>query len=120
MTGGAYESGGSVEVLKPNGTPWCSLPNLPHSRYLHTQSGLVTCGGGGFTGQSESCVTFNKGEWINSHILMWPRDYHTSWFSKEKGIFLIGGSGNDSEKSTEMLLENGESLNSFPLKYGTR
>ena len=44
MTGGV---GGdtslvSVEVLKEDGSPWCSLPDLPDNRHLHSQTGLLS------------------------------------------------------------------------------
>ena len=37
--------GNRAELLHPNGTHYCELPNLPEIRVQHTQSGLLTCGG---------------------------------------------------------------------------
>ena len=42
VTGGipSKSAGTSVELLHSDGTPWCSLPDLPEIRYGHTQTGL--------------------------------------------------------------------------------
>ena len=114
ITGGIYED--SVELLFPNGTSLCSLPSLPNTRYGHTQSGLVTCGGGGWS--SRDCITFSGGQWNTSHSLLYERTYHTSWSSTQHGTILIGGMNSDSRTTTEILTETGESQESFTLKYG--
>ena len=72
VSGGAHKK--SVELLYPNGTRLCSLPDLPGNRDHHSQTGLVACGGGwpGFSGGpgvSTSCVTFSEGSWKKTHNL---------------------------------------------------
>ena len=123
VTGGEEPSGvenpKSVELLLDDGSPWCSLPNLPQSRSFHTQSGLVACGG---LQTETSCVTFANGEWTMSHSLLYERLEHSSWFSSEQGIVLMGGGeSNDSVigNSTELLTSQGETLDSFKLHYST-
>ena len=32
----------SVEVLREDGSPWCSLPDFPDNRHLHSQTGLLS------------------------------------------------------------------------------
>ena len=93
MTGGV---GGdtslvSVEVLKEDGSPWCSLPDFPDNRHLHSQTGLlhpynrnlnhiplglVACGGF-VTNTTDTCLTFTVGgEWTQTHLLLYPRYEH--------------------------------------------
>ena len=118
ITGGYTDQSAddSVELLFPKGTSLCSLPSLPGSRYYHTQSGLVACGGhGGYN----DCIKFSGGQWYTSHSLLYERDHHSSWSSTQHGTILIGGSG-DSLNTTEILTETGESQKSFTLKYETR
>ena len=115
VTGG-YGDGKSVELLHSDGTPWCSLPNLPDSRVQHTQSGLVACGGR-LGNASTSCVTFSGGQWNTSHSLLHGRYQHSSWTSTRHGTILMGG--RDNGRTTEMLTDTGESQDSFTLKYDT-
>ena len=118
----------SVEVLRANGSYWCSLPDLPHGRDSHSQSGLEACGGIGdcITDEScvpSSCVAFSNGEWRPSHTLAtFTRWEHTAWQSQQ-GVVLIGGKGDifyDTEMTTDILLEDGQSLPFFVLKHYTR
>ena len=114
VSGGNYAEK-SVEVLHGDGTPWCSLPDLPEVRSHHTQTGLLTCGGSHKTGTS--CVKFSGGKWKPSHKLKKERQYHTSWASPA-GTVLMGGSV--SWKTTELLDDTtGVSVMHFPLKYDT-
>ena len=72
VTGGVPTNsvGTSVELLSSNGTRLCSLPNLPAPRHYHSQSGLLSCGGGGsHSGERKSCVTFTGGHWKKTHTL---------------------------------------------------
>ena len=97
----------SVEILRANGSYWCSLPDLPDDRYVHSQSGLVTCGGGAYNSDSQtSCLTFSSGQWRTSHQLQHGRWEHSSWMSQH-GVVLMGGS--DSLTTTEILTEDGQS-----------
>ena len=107
----------SVELLSSNGTRLCSLPDLPAERFYHSQSGLLTCGGG-FAAKN-SCVTFAGGRWKKSHTLGKPRHDHTAW-ALPNGVLLIGGprtTGDGlSATSTELLTDNGVSTPSFSLQ----
>ena len=123
-TGSPISSGREVEILRSDGTAWCSLPDLPGGGWAHhTQSGLVTCGGNGAY-HSKSCVTFDTsdGSWRTSHHLLHDRCYHSSWFSEQHGIILMGGGDyyspdNTSLTTTERLNDNGGSDETFHLKY---
>ena len=108
----------SVEILSADGTPLCSLPDLPYETWGHTQHGLTTCGGS--SGEIRRlCYTFDTitGTWNVSHNLIKERKYHTYW-ETPKGIVLLGGSG---ENSTELLVAGEKPiLNPFELKYASR
>ena len=103
----------SVEIIQENGSYWCSLPNLPFGRWWHSQSGLVTCGGGS-TESRTSCVTFSNGQWRSSHTLQYLRYCHSTWSTKG-GVVIMGG--HSSDNTTEILNENGQSTPSFTLKH---
>ena len=123
MTGGANDEGDpgkSVELLHSDGTPWCSLPDLPEMYYDHSQTGLLTCGG---VSDGTSCTKFSGGKWKPSHELKKNRESHTSWASP-LGTVLMGGNleygGLASGKTTELLDDTtGVSIMHFPLKYET-
>ena len=83
MSGGDAAKGAklrSVEVLHSDGSPWCSLPDLPRSRSHHSQTGLEACGGttsdfasyddDDYNPDSDStdvtCIHFNGGSWNHS------------------------------------------------------
>ena len=105
----------SVELLHSDGSPWCSLPDLPESRWDHTQTGLEACGGGGSATRT-TCVRLEAGSWTPSHQLVEQR-FHLSWASPA-GTLLMGGIL--SPQTTELLDANtGDSVTSFPLKYRT-
>ena len=111
--GGSGDNERSVEALWSNGSSLCSLPDMPDVRYYHTQSGLVTCGGGS---TSTSCYTFTNGVWTKSHTLRHERYHHSSWTSP-MGIVLMGGAGSDT--TTELLTDDGQSTEHFSLQYRT-
>ena len=72
MTGGyagnSYDPTKTVEVLKTDGTAWCTLPELPKKRVQHTQSGLLACGGYAYMDdQGDTCIKFVDGRWNISH-----------------------------------------------------
>ena len=137
MTGGEEPAGKSVELFSSNGTRLCSLPDLPGERWRHSQTGLITCGGGGH-GSSEqtSCVTFDAGSWKKTHTLgqgEWPD--HTAWASPQ-GVMLmrsrpricfrvLGNAcrrGSFVSTKTELLTDNGngDSTPSLYLDYSGR
>ena len=122
---GAVGAGGfkSVEVILGDGTT-CSLPDLPANTEYHSQSGLVTCGGGTdlSVGVDDTyCTTFTNGSWITTHNLTVPRRFHTSWNS-DMGIILIGGAYFDNATRSTELLSNTSSTSTleFALPYDTR
>ena len=116
VTGDVGDNVRSVEALLSNGSSLCSLPDLPYDYYYHTQSGLVTCGGGSSTLTEISCYTFTNGIWTKSHTLRHSRYYHSSWTSP-MGIVLMGGRW--SENTTELLTTEGIPTEHFSLKYST-
>ena len=113
-----YHDGNSVEILRSDGTPWCSLPELPFDSQgisSHTQSGLIACGGS--SNNRQSCVTFKDGVWTTSHSLREDRWEHSAWASPA-GVVLLGGANSDPSTSSELLSDStGTSSVYFPLKY---
>ena len=106
ITGGGYFPL-SVEVLKSNGSSWCSLADLPEKRRDHSQSGLIACGG---LSTTDTCVKFSNGTWTQSHDNLDTRIGHMSWSSSVHGTRLMG------QRTTELLADNGKTPSSFPLK----
>ena len=108
----------SVEVLHSDGTPWCSLPDLPEARSYHSQTGLLTCDGAMSTKKTgTSCIKFSEGKWKPSHKLKEERNSHSSWASP-LGTVLMGGLA--TWTTTELLDDTtGVSVMHFPLKYDT-
>ena len=119
-TGGVYYSLSSVELLHSDGSPWCSLPQLPEGRAAHTQTGLEACGGDPRSAYPlSSCVKLSGGSWTPSHQMVEPRYDHSSWASPA-GTLLMGG-GYYTRSTTELLdTTTGDSLLNFPLKYDTQ
>ena len=111
----------SVELLLSDGSPWCNLPSFPDGRMGHTQSGMVTCGCSdiGAYEAGDSCITFSGGQWTTSHSLQYRRAGHSSWTSAQHGVVLMGGGYGHTGSSTEMLTDDGDSQELFPLKYYT-
>ena len=99
-----------VEVLYPDGSYMCQMPNIPDERSRHTTNGLLTCGG---DKTPDTCITFTGGEWIQSHTLLHKRVYHSSWETKQ-GVVLI------SERTSEIVVEGtNTTIEGFALKYYT-
>ena len=128
--------GRCVEEIYPDGKQGpCTPPDLPaiHMRQ-HTQSGVIVCGGWNDNWPQEvyydhefgSCYTFIDGVWITSHKIS-IRYGHSSWFSKQYGVILMGGHiyhdllgySYDHVNTTEMLTITGKSKETFKLKYNT-
>ena len=123
VSGGNEAAGKSVEVLHMDGSPWCSLPDLPEACSSHTQTGLEACGGSGL---GVTCVTFKRDPftgatyWDKTNKLKKWRIAHASWASPEGTVLMGGANGGD----TTELLEKSEysqlrSATHFPLKYWT-
>ena len=107
----------SVEVLEKDGSSLCEIPDFPDYRLKHSQSGLVACGGDG--NMRTSCVTFNSGSWSLTHTLNCNRKLHSVW-SSPSGIVLMGGHDDSCNKASEILVNTGNSQDSYGLKYQTR
>ena len=128
VSGGNPEDsvGRYVELLHTNGSRICSLPDLPYSRYQHSQTGVTACGGsdgtcgGGTCGGAAptSCHTLSStGSWEVSYSLYQRRVSHSAWDSPQ-GTVLLGGevSGGVSALTTsEILLESGDTTPGFNL-----
>ena len=93
------DDGKHVELLHLNGTHMCELEALPDKRVYHTQSGLITCGGG-YT--QTSCLIFSNGVWQHHSTLNQPRLYHSVWYNGTTTL-LIGGEHRDSRRTTEVI-----------------
>ena len=120
----------SVEVLHSDGSPWCSLPDLPRSRSHHSQTGLEACGGTtsdyasyddeDYNPDSDStdvtCVHFNGG-WNHSQTLQRYRESHCSWASPAGTLIIGGGLGEDTETTELLNHTTGDSALHFPLKF---
>ena len=104
----------SVELLFPNGTRLCSLPNLLVGRHFPSQTGLVTCG----SSEAATCETFIEGSWVETHTLSQRRHQHSAWASPQ-GVLIIGSSYG-SATTTELLTDDGNTSPGFTLDYATR
>ena len=100
--------------------------DLPHSRYSHTQSGLEVCGGIGGCDTGEclvsTCLSLSSGEWRTSHQLQMEGRYDHSAWQSQQGLMLLGGGGgffSDSETTSEILLQDGQSLPFFLMNFTT-
>ena len=108
----------SAEVLRSDGSSWCSLPDMIYRVGEHTQSGLEVCGGReAFT---RGCFAFSAGSWLPSHTLTDQRTLHSSWVSPQ-GVVLLGGDlSNSAKHSTELLSPSSQtSTPYFSLMYDT-
>lgn len=81
VTGGKEtDSRKSVEILHGNGTHFCTLKDLPVQTYFHTQiNGNSTVCGGALDGTSETCQSFQSGNWTTSPPLHSKRINAVSW-----------------------------------------
>ena len=124
VTGGvpSESAGTSVELLHSDGSLWCSLPDLPETRYGHTQTGLEACGGGSSSSPQTTCVRLSGDSWSQSHQLVERRRSHCSWASPAGTLLMGAGQPTwKSGKATELLDEiTGDFAVSFPLKYKTQ
>ena len=116
MTGGyagnSYDPTKTVEVLKTDGTAWCTLPDLPDDRSTHTQSGLLACGGWPQP-TTNNCVKFTDGHWNISHEDLDYQYEHCAWSSSKHGTRLIHGDW------SQLLVDKGETPDRFRLEYYT-
>ena len=95
---------------------------MSQSKYDHTQSGLIACGGGYDNYTMRSCIKFEDGSWTTlTDNLVELRTRQSSWINPDGDILLIGGDDgvnvNGSPNTTEIVYQNGTSIRSFDLKY---
>ena len=113
--GGALQS---AEIYDFATNTTCSLPELPEGRYDHSQDGWLACGGPQGDNAETNCIKWSSdsGSWTESHELNENRAGHVSWATAD-GVYLMGGLS--SERSTELLKEDGTVEAGFSLKYDT-
>ena len=136
ITGGL---GGSdlkaAEIYIPATNQSCILPDLPTSRYYHSQAGLRACGGRPSTEYyahcDKTCDTWNPetGSWAAQDVSLIGCKAENSWTTaRGEGSYLIGGygwySGNGAEgwentKTSDLLKPDGTVIPGFNLTYRT-
>ena len=95
----------SVEAITTDGTPLCTLPDLPDNRYHQTMDDHILCGGGGGS-TSTSCLRYGAGEWTKyRNDLKFERYHHVSWHRQDGTVMLIGGGG--SKNTSEVVSSSG-------------
>ena len=98
----------SVEALTKDGTPVCTLPDLPDDRAYHTLDDHIMCGG--YYSQS-SCLYYVAGKWMQyRNELKINRTHHVSWRRPDGEVVLIGGNGDNSKnskKTSEVVSSSG-------------
>ena len=107
----------SAEIYLPSGKTSCSLPELTEERAWHTQDGPWACGGRGI----DTCEKWSEGSWTRSQgRLSVYRGDHVSWASVS-GVYLMGTyyKYKNGKETTELVKEDGEVKEGFPLKVPT-
>jgi len=115
VTGGWPESiSKSVEVLRSDGSRFCTLEDLPDRRLGHSMDQELLCGG---EYNPKSCLKYGSGRWTEySWNLQQEREYHLSWRRPNNGgVQLIGGYYSSSVKTTETV-SSSRSQTSFQLE----
>jgi len=105
VVGGMGDTTKSVEAITTNGTPLCTLPDLPDNRNSNTMDNHILCGG---TRRSTttSCLRYGAGEWTKyRNDLKFERYHHVSWRRQDGTIMLIGGGG--SKNTSEVVSSSG-------------
>ena len=127
ISGGVGQNRG-VEVISPSGNVSCSLPNLPGSgRKEHTHDKSLICGGSWGIPQtwkdrirtSGTCLNLTRSGWVetqHSIIADGGRWRHSSW-PVDDGIILLGGDGDGTDGTAELLKFDGTKELAFLLKY---
>ena len=94
---GGYPNLKSVEALTKDGTPLCTLPDLPDQKKFHTMDDNIMCGG--YYSQS-SCLYYVSGKWMQyRNELKINRTHYVSWRRPDGEVVLIGGNGDNSKNS---------------------
>ena len=93
----------SVEAISSDGTPLCTLPDLPDERRQHTMDNHIMCGG---YGTQSSCLHYVAGKWVKyRNDLKSKRTAHVSWRRQDNDVILIGGES--SKKNSEVVSSSG-------------
>ena len=81
----------TAEIYHPITNTSFFVRSLPEGRIVHSQDGLLACGGADSNTQ-KTCVKWSptSGTWNQSNNLTENRTRHTSW-ATASGVYLIGG-----------------------------
>ena len=105
VVAGGYSSQNyrSVEAISSDGSPLCTLPDLPDDRRQHTMDNEIICGG---FGTQSSCLYYVAGKWVEYiNDLQIKRTAHVSWRRPDNDVILIGGE--KSKKTSEVVSSSG-------------
>ena len=101
--GGTTKIHKSVEVITTDGTPLCTLPDLPDDRASHTVDNHILCGG---SWTQTSCLRYVAGKWTKyRNNLKFGRYWHVSWRRQDGNVMLIGG--RQSNNTSEVVSSSG-------------
>ena len=120
ITGGHNSEGelNSVEMYLPSSAGLsCRLPQIMNRRNVHSQESDIICGG-----SINTCNRWNSdtGLWEDLLTLEIERMGHVSWAPDlELGIYLIGGYGDASKRSTTLIKPDWTQEPGFNLIYDT-
>jgi len=110
--GSPNKSKKSVEAITTDGTPLCTLPDLPDDRTGHTMDDHIMCGG--YLTQS-SCLYYVAGKWTKyRNDLQIERANHVSWRRRDGEVLLIGG---ETSKNTSEVVSSSGHQKGFNLKH---
>jgi len=106
----------TVEAISLEGTPLCTLPDLPDERRRHTMDDDIMCGG---YSTKTSCLRYVAGEWTRfRRNLVNSRSNHVSWKRPDGEVVLLGGEDSKSTKTSEVVNGSDKQIG-FDLKYET-
>ena len=106
VVGGGGTTKNSVEAVTTDGTPLCTLPDLPHNRYHQTLDDHILCGGTGGSSTQTSCLGYVAGKWTKyRNDLKFKRYSHVSWRRQDGKVMLIGGGV--SKNTSEVVSSSG-------------
>ena len=112
---------GTAEIYNPATDTSCLLPKaeFPGGSY-HSQNEALVCGGREGNDVLTTCSVFNppSGKWIPFNNLAQKRFAHASWDTGNE-VYLIGGFGDQSKKTSERVKMDGSVEEGFSLKYDT-
>ena len=104
----------TVEAISLDGTPLCTLPDLPDARRRQTLDGHIMCGG---SPTKTSCLHYVAGKWTRfRRNFVNSRSDHVSWMRPDGEVVLLGGEF--SKKTSEVVTASGKQTG-FDLKYDT-